>query len=243
MLNSPMKKICHLIKSRCGALYFVNNGGVTVPISVYCKRILVVSYSILLSFTITSNTRCNAMESNDFLTVSYPYVASDREINEVMAEFAQRTLLPINVSDALQGVIDIRNSGGTIGSFLNQVSAKIQAVWWYDGVVLHLEPSTSISSAYVDVEGMPADELEGRIGEVGLGWDSFPIRFSQDGSIARIAGPESYVSQVKEVVERLVEMQRNRPERVRRSIQPRLYVGGRGFSGPPREGDEVRQEQ
>ena len=226
-----------------GALYFSNNGGVAVPRLVISNGIYVVSFLILLGFTTAFGTRCNAMESNDFLTVSYPYVASDREIDEVMAEFAQRTLLPINVSNALQGAVDVRNSGGTIGSFLNQIAAKVQAVWWFDGVVLHLEPSTSISSAYVDVEGIPTDDLKGRISEVGLGWEAFPIRFSDDGAIARIAGPESYVSQVKEVVERLVEMQRNRPERVRRSIQPRLYVGGRGFVGPARDGEDVRDEQ
>jgi|GEM_PF-6900682 len=143
-----------------------------------------------------------------------------------MAEFAQRTLLPVSVSDTLSGIVDVRNSSGTIGTFLNQIASKVQAVWWHDGIVLHLEPANSISSVYVDIADMPVAELEGQIADFGLGWDAFPIRISADGTLARVAGPQSYVTQVTEVIERLVEMRRNRPERVRQSMQPRLYLGG-----------------
>ena len=194
-----------------------------------------VLYTSLLCITLTLGAACNALENNSFLDVSYPYVASNRELNEVMTEFAQRTSLPVNVSDALNGMVDVRNSSGTIGSFLNQVSSKTQSVWWHDGIVLHLEPSTSITSAFVDVSDIPVDVLSGQIDEMGLLWDAFPIRFSKDGSIARIAGPNSYVTQVSEVVERLVEMRRNRPERVRRSLQPRVYFGGRAAPAQTRE--------
>lgn len=189
-----------------------------------------VSASVILCFTFALGTEVKALENKDFLDVSYPYVASNRELNEVMAEFAQRTSLPVNVSNALQGTVDVRNSSGTIGSFLNQISSKTQSVWWHDGIVLHLEPATSIASAYVDISEVSKNELSGQIDEMGLLWDAFPIRFSKDGSMARIAGPESYVKQVSEVVERLVEMERNRPKRVRRSLQPRVYLGGRGMT-------------
>lgn len=191
--------------------------------------------TLLLSITWSLSAACNALENNGFLDVSYPYVASDRELSEVMTEFSQRTSLPINVSEALTGSVDVRNSSGNIGSFLNQVSSKTQSVWWYDGIVLHLEPSTSITSAFVDVSDIPVEDLTGQIDEMGLLWDAFPIRFSKDGSIARIAGPNSYVTQVSEVVERLIVMQRNRPERVRRSLQPRVYFGGRAAPSPRRE--------
>ncbi len=147
-----------------------------------------------------------------------------------MAEFSQRTSLQVNVSTALKGAVDVRNSAGTIGSFLDQVSSKSQAVWWHDGIVLHMEPATSIASAYVDVSDISIEDLTDQIDHMGLLWEDFPIRVSGDGSMARIAGPESYIRQVSEVVERLVDMKRNRPVQVRRSMQPRVYLGGRGIS-------------
>ena len=216
-----------LLKSDVSVFHYASNGVDKVPILKVFKPIYVVSVTILLCFTLGSGAKANTLESNSFLDVSYPYAASDREIVEVMAEFAQRTLLPVSVSDALSGVVDVRNSSGTIGTFLNQIASKVQAVWWHDGIVLHLEPANSISSVYVDITDMPVEELEAQIAEFGLGWEAFPIRISGDGTLARVAGPESYVTQVKEVIERLVEMRRNRPERVKRSMQPRLYLGGR----------------
>jgi len=191
---------------------------------------LMVSVSILLCFTLALGTASKALENKDFLDVSYPYVASDRELSEVMAEFSQRTSLQVNVSTALKGAVDVRNSAGTIGSFLDQVSSKSQAVWWHDGIVLHMEPATSIASAYVDVSDISIEDLTDQIDHMGLLWEDFPIRVSGDGSMARIAGPESYIRQVSEVVERLVDMKRNRPVQVRRSMQPRVYLGGRGIS-------------
>ncbi len=198
------------------------------------------SNSIILSLFLTLNSYAKALESNDLLDVSYPYVASNREIADVMTEFAQRTQVPVSLSDALAGPVDVRNSDGTIGSFLDQIAASSRAVWWHDGIVLHVEPATSISSAYIDVEGAEVDDLQQQIEDVGLDWGAFPIRFSKDGSIARIAGPESYVKQVSEVLERLVAIRRNRPERVRRSVQPRLYLGGR--SVPVRADDTAPRD-
>ena len=226
-----------MLKSRGGAFHYISNGVDKVPILKVFKPIIVVSVPILLCFTLGLGARANTLESNSFLDVSYPYAASDMEIKEVMSEFAQRTLLPVSVSDALSGLVEVRNSSGTIGSFLNQIASKVQAVWWHDGIVLHLEPANSISSIYVDISDMPIDELKSQIDEFGLGWDAFPIRISADGSLARVAGPESYVTQVKEVIERLVEMRRNRPERVRRALQPRLYLGGRTLTAQSRDAE------
>jgi len=234
-LTLGLRNKCSLIKNLTNALHSVSNGVITVPKRSFSDPFYMVSVPILLCITLALGTAGKALENNDFLDVSYPYVASERELSEVMAEFAQRTSLPVNVSSALQGTVDVRNSSGTIGSFLNQISSKTQSVWWHDGIVLHLEPATSIASAYVDVSDISNSVLTGQIGEMGLLWDAFPIRFSGDGSMARIAGPESYVKQVSEVVERLVEMKRNRPERVRRSLQPRLYFGGRAAVVQSRE--------
>lgn len=225
-----------MLKIKTDDFHYTSNGVDTVPTLKVFKPIYVVSVPILLCFTFSLGARANTLESNGFLNVAYPYASSGMKVEEVMAEFAQRTLLPISVSEALDGLVDVRNSAGTIGTFLNQIASKVQAVWWHDGIVLHLEPANSISSTYVEISDMPIDELKGQIADFGLDWEAFPIRISSDGALLRISGPESYVSQVTEVVERLVELRRNRPERVRRSMQPRLYLGGRALaaqtSGP-----------
>lgn len=131
-------------------------------------------------------------------------------MEQALSEFSRRTSLPVRVHDGVAGDVTVRNSEGTARTFLDTVAAASDSVYWYDGVALHIETRDSIRSVYAEARGYPIDQLNSEISSLGLRSESFPLRATRDGGLIRIAGPNEYVEQVSEVVNRLVILRQSR---------------------------------
>jgi len=178
---------------------------------------------------------CHANAESILDTMPFPLEVADQDVSQLMREFSRRTSVMVSLNDAIRGKVTVRNSAGTVGSFLDQVAERTASVWWYDGVVVTLESRDTIQSTLVDIDGYPIDRLNGQLSEMGLAWDAFPVRATSDGVLARVAGPTAYVGQVTDVIERLVANRRERGEGGVKASKPNIFHGGRSIEIAPAE--------
>ena len=175
------------------------------------KKILYVCTALLVNTGIPAATAQSC--GNEFecvLLTRFPYEANGVAVEQALSEFSRRTALPVRVHDGVGGTVTVRNAEGSAETFLDAVSAASDAVYWYDGVALHIETRASIRSAYTEARGFPIEQLRAEIDALGLKNEAFPLRATKDGGLIRIAGPNEYVEQVGEVVNRLVILRQSR---------------------------------
>ena len=171
----------------------------------------------------------NPLEAERRLSEPFPYVGSEVEVRAVLAALGRRAGLTVR-GDGVEGTVSVDNAGGTIRTLLDDVAADAAATWWFDGLVVRIEPVSALTTRLLLTQGLPVAEVETELASLGLRDDRFPLTASADGSIVRIAGPSSYVEQVAALIETLIAARRARtgtPTEVG-LYAPRVYYGRAG---------------
>ena len=166
--------------------------------------------------------------SDELMEQSFPYEASGMDVREVLGDLSRRSGTPVMMGDGLRADVTIRNAEGSVADFLNQVSVEAGALWWFDGVAIHVERGDSIQSALVEIRGVPLETIEEQLSALGLVDMRFPIRATGDGALVRVVGPAGYVEQMSALVSALVEIEVARRSGVTdppAAFVPRVYYG------------------
>ena len=166
--------------------------------------------------------------ADELMGRSFPYEASGVDVGQVLADLSRRSGVPVLVGDGLRADVTIRNADGSVADLLNQVAVEAGALWWFDGVAIHVERGDAVGSALVELRGVPIETILGQLSGLGLTDARFPIRATGDGALVRVVGPTGYVEQMSAIVSALVEV-----EVARRSgavdppaaFVPRVYYG------------------
>lgn len=157
----------------------------------------------------------------------FPYVAMDADVQSALGDLGRRTGVTVRLDPSVQGNVSLDNSDGSVLSFLEEALSQTSATWWYDGVILYVEPQDGLTSQLVISQGLSLDAIRTELGTLDLLDDRFPLASTGDGSVIRVIGPAGYVAQVRTLIETLINTRRARtgtPEDVGLYV-PRVFHG------------------
>lgn len=186
---------------------------------VYVPFVLVLLCNIVVAQESDSSFKEN------YLGRKFPIQLLDEDIRDAISTLTRYTDSLIKLDENLRGTVTVQNSAGTVENFLDLVAEEAGALWWFDGAVVTMEPQNAVSSVLIATGGYPENELRRHLSALGLAWPAFPIRVTEDDSLARISGPPSYLDQVSEAVERLVGSRGDVATSKPRTPQPNFYFG------------------
>ena len=166
--------------------------------------------------------------TDELMGRSFPYEASGVDVRQVLEDLSRRSGTPVLVGEGLRADVTIRNAEGSVADLLNQVAVEAGALWWFDGVAIHVERGDAIESALVEVRGVEIETILDQLAGLGLTDTRFPIRATGDGALVRVVGPAGYVQQMAAIVSALVEIEVARRSGVAdppAAFVPRVYYG------------------
>ena len=124
-------------------------------------------------------------------------------MEEALRDFSRHTGLPVRLHEPVRGAVSLRNPDGTAEDFLTGLSAEGGLAWWFDGVTVHIEPTAKLTTVLLARPGIPADEVRRYLDALGVSSPKFPLKETHDGSVLRVAGPESFSNFVIDLIEKL----------------------------------------
>ena len=184
------------------------------------------SYSAVF-LLVTLMTGKQAMAFDAIFDQDFPYVTSESDVQKSLADMGRRMGVVVRLDPDVSGAVSIDNSSGTLASFLEEVVVQTSATWWYDGVILYVEPQDELTTALIPSQGLPLSEIRGEMARLDLMDDRFPLVSTRDGALIRVIGPGGYVAQVQTLIEGLIQTRRVRtstPDEVG-FYMPRVFHG------------------
>lgn len=138
--------------------------------------------------------------SDDVLGLPFPYEAKEVSIEAMLQDLTRKTQVPVISTKPLSGRVTISNQSGTLRDVLEALTDQGQALWWFDGSAIHLEPISSTVSQLIPLQGIRVDLLLSQLRAVGLENPQYPIRAASDAEMIRLVAPQAYVDAVSEVI-------------------------------------------
>lgn len=151
-----------------------------------------------------------SVAADTVLNREFPYQASQVAVGQVIADLGRASDLVVRVGEGVDGTVTLRNASGTVGDVLNETAAQIGAVWWYDGAIVHLEPASETTSAFVNPRGLTRAFIDREMDALGLSDPRFALWATGDEGVIRVSGPRGYVEQVVALIGTLIEVRHSR---------------------------------
>ena len=146
------------------------------------------------------------------LAQPFPYEARDVAVTEVVRQMAQRTGVPVIAAEGLAGRVSVDNAGGTLRDVLDSLTEGGQAVWWFDGAAVHVEPPGAVVSRLIPLQGVRLADLRAQVKALQMDDSDWPLIASGDASAVRVVGPQGYAEAIVELVAALAANVAARPE-------------------------------
>lgn len=142
-------------------------------------------------------------EMNQDLFMPFPYEAKGAAAKGVLQDIAQKSGIPVITPDNISGTVDLSNERGSVRDALDLVTAQSNAVWWFDGAAVHVEPASALVSRLIGLEGITFGQLQSQMKAVGLDDPQYPLRASSNAEMVRVVAPEGYVTAVETLAKHL----------------------------------------
>lgn len=139
-------------------------------------------------------------DAGDLLAMRFPYQASGADVEQVLSDVTRQVGIVSRLSDGVSGTVTIENGEGRLVDVLDQTASQVRATWWYDGTILHVDSDATLTTLFVDPQGLSVDAINREMEALGLYDPRFELRASSNGSILRVSGPQGYVDQVVSLV-------------------------------------------
>lgn len=138
----------------------------------------------------------------------FPYAASDEKVDLALRDLTRQTGISVITSNEVNGTITINNTDGSIMDILNSISEQVNAVWWFDGSAVRVEPSSVLTSRMIALDGINVAHLQQQLRAVRMADSKFPLVADPDASMVRVAGPAGYVDAVEALALHLAELRK-----------------------------------
>ena len=132
--------------------------------------------------------------------VAYPYSIINQNLTNVLENFGYNTGLKVSVAQDVRGTVHGRESSGTAGQFLDEVTRSNDLDWYSDGTVVYVSPASDEETAAIPLNGFSFDKLRNYLAGSGLLDKRFRLS-RRAGNVAILSGPPSYVAVVKQAIE------------------------------------------
>jgi type III secretion protein C len=132
----------------------------------------------------------------------FKYVAQKKDLRELLREFAGSQGITVAVADGVDGAVsgrfDLKPQ-----AMLELLAASHGFLWFYDGAVLHITPSSDVRTQVIDLRISTPEQLQNALERLHLLDKRYPLQVDDDGATVMVSGPGSYVSLVQQVAANL----------------------------------------
>lgn len=144
----------------------------------------------------------------------YKYLVIDQDLRDVLTEFGRNIGVHTDISDAVAGR-RVRGELAVLGAreFLQRLCNSYGLVWYFDGMVLHINVEGEIRTELITLTSLRSDSLLDKLGALGVVDSRFPIHATANSSVVSVSGPPTYLSQVRQTIAALEKSLAPRPIR------------------------------
>ncbi len=150
----------------------------------------------------------------------YDYVCMDQEVGEAIRFFALNLGIAADIAPGIKGRTGANTPPGlSPQAYLDHLAAEYRFVWYFDGTILHVAPSSSVQTEVFSLQKNNGARIISALSRIGLYQPKFKHGFDLKGKILIVSGPPAYVSDVKKTVEALESADRTHIAVLRGSVE------------------------
>jgi type III secretion protein C len=135
-------------------------------------------------------------------TEKFSYVTKGQAVREFLRQFGASQGLTVVVDPAVEGTM-VGTFNLTPQSMLEFVSTTFGLIWYYDGNVLYVYPSSEARSQIVRLNYTTSERLRQTLTKLRIGDKRYPITFDAAANTALVSGPKRYVELVEQTARAL----------------------------------------
>ncbi|AJX35033.1 type III secretion system outer membrane ring subunit SctC [Burkholderia oklahomensis] len=132
------------------------------------------------------------------------YAAEGKDVKDVLRDLAASQNIAANVASGVSGAVSGKMKMSP-QRFLDTLAASFGFVWYYDGTVLYVTPSSDMKSTLVKLDHANTGDLRDLLEQMKVADPRYPIVYNARQRTALVAGPPRYVELVTSVAARLDE--------------------------------------
>jgi len=134
----------------------------------------------------------------------YHYVCRDQDVNEAVRFFALNLGIGADIAPGIQGRTTEKTPRDLASeAYLDHLAAEFRFVWYFDGAILHVAPSSSVQTEIIALKQARTSRVISALSRLGLLQPKFDCSYDLKSRAIRVSGPPAYVSQIKTAVKAL----------------------------------------
>lgn len=130
-------------------------------------------------------------------TEKFAYVTKGQAVRDFLRQFGASQGLTVVVDPAVEGTV-VGNFNLTPQSMLEFVSTTFGLIWYFDGNVLYVYPTSEARSQILRLNYTTADRLRQTLTKLGITDKRYPVTFDASANTALVSGPKRYVELVEQ---------------------------------------------
>ena len=136
----------------------------------------------------------------DWVDSRYGYFAQDRDLPEVISDFAAELKLPVMISPAVAGVVNGDFPTMKAVDFLSMLARIYRLMWFYDGTVLYVYSTREISEEIIPLITDDTTDLEAALKDLNVIGTHYHWRLIPNRDSMELSGPPRFIELVKAVI-------------------------------------------
>jgi type III secretion protein C len=129
-------------------------------------------------------------------------VVDGKDLKDVLHDFASSENVPATISADVRGTVTGKFDMAP-QKFLDTMAATFGFVWYYDGNVLAVDSSDSVTAKAVKLEQASGADLERTLESLHIYSPRFPVTYDVSQGTALVTGPQQYVQLIADVAKQL----------------------------------------
>ncbi|HYD63749.1 MAG TPA: type III secretion system outer membrane ring subunit SctC [Noviherbaspirillum sp.] len=162
-----------------------------------CQRLGVIASSIFACLVLTVNA-AHAAAIPWPAKARFQYVAQKKELRELLREFAASEGISVSIAEGIQGSVSGKFDLAP-QAMLDLLASSYGFIWYYDGSLLHISPSSSVRTEILQLHYSTINQLQAALAKLNILDHRFPLHVDTDGETVVVSGPERYVELVSQV--------------------------------------------
>ncbi len=130
-------------------------------------------------------------------TEKFAYVTKGQAVRDFLRQFGASQGLTVVVDPAVEGTV-VGNFNLTPQSMLEFVATTFGLIWYYDGNVLYVYPTSEARSQILRLNYTTSERLRQTLTKLGINDKRYPITFDASANTALVSGPKRYVELVEQ---------------------------------------------
>lgn len=128
---------------------------------------------------------------------SFYYSTNDSSVAGALAALSRATHVPVRIEGDVSGRLAGRYTMRP-AQFLDVLSQSFALLWYYDGAVIHVVPSSARKSVEIVLNYVAATDAKAKLERAGAEDLRMPVTVSRRCNTLTVSGPSSYVDRVSE---------------------------------------------